>query len=179
MKILLRWQHVSSLGSRFVERCEMLLPLKRINNKRSTLLKPTCITATAVRSSHRSPLYQQVPINLHVKERSGSEQVDMFSAQLIACRDQHWWNAESRVDDASDVSEHSYTNASVDQNSLDDDTSSKRSLSIREIRRRMNSDQKSTKSTDSGLHTPLEFEPGLKFLDGVRGGWEDMEMFIE
>lgn len=177
MKLLPRWHHVSSLGSKFVERCEMLLPIKRINNKGSSLVKSTCITASGVRSSRPSKLYQQTAVHLSIKERSGSKQGDLFSAQLMACRDQNWWNnTENRVDDGS---EHCSTDASVSQNVVEDDTSSKRSLSIREIRRRMNSDQKSTTSMESGLKTPLEFEPGLKFLDGIHGGWEDMEMFIE
>jgi hypothetical protein len=176
MKIFLRWQRVSTFGTKFIGRCEMFLPLKRINIKSSVFPTSTSIAPTTIRSSRSSALHRQLPVQPYAKERSGMEQVDLFSAQLVACRDQNWWNPESRVDC---LSELSYTDASAGQIAHHDDTSSRRSLSMREIRRRMNSDQRSMRSTESSLSTPLEFEPGLKFLDGVRGGWKDMEMFID
>jgi hypothetical protein len=175
MKIFLRWQRVSTFGTKLIGRCEMFLPIKRIN-RISIFPTSTTLAPATIRSSRSSALQRQLPVQPCTREPSRPEQVDLFSAQLVACRDQNWWDPESRVDC---LSETSYTNTSVGQSAFDDDTSSKRSLSIREIRRRMNSDQGSMRSTESSLGTPLEFEPGLRFLDGVRGGWKDMEMFID
>ena len=175
MKIFLRWQRVSTFGTKLIGRCEIFLPIKRINEI-SIFPKSTSIAPATIRSSRCSALQRQLPVQHCTREPSIPKQVDLFSAQLVACRDQNWWNPESRVDC---LSETSYTNTSAGQSVHDDDTSSKRSLSIREIRRRMNSDQRSMRSTESSLSTPLEFEPGLRFLDGVHGGWKDMEMFID
>jgi hypothetical protein len=175
MKILLRWQRISTFSTKLIGRCEMFLPIKRVN-RISIFPTSTSIAPTTIRSSRSSALQRQSPVQHYTREPSRPEQVDLFSAQLIACRDQNWWNPESRVDC---LSETSYTNTSAGQSAHDEDTASKRSLSIREIRRRMNSDQRSMRSTESSLSTPLEFEPGLRFLDGVRGGWKDMEMFID
>jgi len=57
---------------------------------------------------------------------------------------------------------------------LNDETP-KRSISIREIRERMDSEKNKARLLSDGR----DFEPGLKFLNGIRGTWKDMEVFID
>ena len=98
---------------------------------------------------------------------TASSNADPFAAQLVEYRDQMWWTdqkSETRFDSATpDATQHP-------------GETPKRAVSIREIRERMNSDQKTIATGDEGK---FGFEPGLKFLDTVRGGWKDMEMFVE
>jgi hypothetical protein len=103
---------------------------------------------------------------IFVSSPTYTENDDLFSTQLRACRDQTWW----------DVPQTHVCRSSVQ--SEDDDAigeePQKRSISIREIRERMNSEQDSLKSRRS---SEIVYEPGLKLLNGLRGDWRDMEMF--
>ena len=171
--LMLRWQKFTRLGTRFVGLCESLLPVKRCNNRCTTFSNPCCLASSAPRSSHRHNVYLHRPTNLPFEEKYTRE-ADPFAAQLRACRDQSWWNnpppedtdSESQVDEVA---------AGGDSEQID--ITPKRSLSIREIRNRMDSDRQSIASSmSSGSYV---FVSGLKLLDTTHGGWEDMEMFLE
>jgi hypothetical protein len=106
-----------------------------------------------------TPSHMPLPVQFVAHDYLIGHDGDLFSAQLATYRDQSWWDAQ-RYDP---------------EDCLTDRDGRKRSLSIREIRERMNS-MESTKRT---LDEPFDFEPGLKLFDGVRGGWKDMEKFID
>lgn len=139
-------------------RCEAFSHLARTHPSRP---RTSNIMASGTRSHHTSEK-QRVPriacTSRHYVPAKPIYAKDDFQAQLIAFRDQAWWNG------------------SVEQNEeLDRNIPTKRSLSIREIRERMNSDQRSISSTS----TVSEFEPGLRLIEGRYGSWEDMEMFAD
>ena len=127
-------------------------------------------TPPAPQRSRTTPLYRQLPVN-YGDYSPATEKVDSFSAQMNTCRDQKWWESQAPLSDTETLYDD-------DDDMMDCQNTReppKRSLSIREIRERMNSAQ----STANNLDGRLEFEPGLKLLDGIRGGWKDMEMFID
>ena len=130
--------------------------------------KSSNATSAVPRTSPKSPLYRHLHVN-YGDYTPATEKFDMFSAELRTCRDQNWWESPSTLPDMETCSDDDAVA------SFHAEEHPKHSLSIREIRNRMNSAQ----STASNLEGPLEFEPGLKFLDGIRGGWKDMEMFID
>jgi hypothetical protein len=174
---MLRWQKFSRFGTRVVGLWETLLPVKRWNTRCATTSKRRCIASSPaiVQSAHHCNIYLHKPTNLPLNE-SHTRESDPFAAQLIACRDQGWWNQPPLEDDVS-TPPHLDTVSAGGDVSYVDITLPKRSLSIREIRQRMDSDRGSmASSTSSGSY---EFESGLKFLETKHGGWEDMEMFIE
>jgi hypothetical protein len=150
-------------------RCDSSLSFRWIIKKRfkssRTILIPTC-------SSGVTQLSKQPPVHSPIRNEysTPTHEDDLFSAQLRACRNQTWWTHNGHNDSQMPLDE---VDASDDNQNHSE--SRKRSLSIRDIRERMNSDQTSIESSGSG---ELEFEPGLKFLHGIRGGWRDMEMFI-
>jgi len=119
------------------------------------------ITASGTRSHHTSEMPgvpRMARTSRHYVPAKPIYAKADFQAQLIAFRDRAWWNG------------------SVEQNEgLDQNIPTKRSLSIREIRERMNSDQRSI----SSISTVSEFEPGLRLIEGRYGSWEDMEMFVD
>jgi hypothetical protein len=130
--------------------------------------KSSDATSPCSQRSRTTPLYQQLPVNYGDYSLS-IEKPDSLSAQMNTCRDQKWWEPQALLSDTETL----YDDDGVDcQNMIEPP---KRSLSIREIRQRMNSAQIIANDLDGRV----EFEPGLKFLDGIRGGWKDLEMFID
>ena len=157
--------HLNILG-KLVEEFESMVTFGGITHKR---LKSYKAISPGGRPSHTTPRYRKLPVN-YVGVVPPA--VDSFSAQLVACRDQTWWECQSHLSD----SETCYDNDSASSKIHYDKTEyRKQSVSIREIRERMNSAQ----STASTMHGPLEYEPGFKLLDCIQGGWKDMEMFID
>lgn len=119
--------------------------------------------------SRTTPLYRQLPVN-YGDYSPAPEKFDSFSSQMNTCRDQKWWESQAPLSDTETLYD--------DDDMMDFQNTTeppKRSLSIREIRERMNSTQSKANNSDSRL----EFELGLKLLDGIRGGWKDLEMFID
>lgn len=171
---MLRWQKFTRLGTRFVTLWESLLPLKRCNSRCTALSKPCCGASSAIRSSHLHNVYLHQPINLPYKEKD-TRDIDPFAAQLRACRDQRWWNSPPPPEDTESESQVDHVSAGGDTSQVD--ISPKRSLSIREIRKRMDSDRRSTASSNSS--GSYVFVSGLKLLDTTHGGWEDMETFLD
>ena len=131
--------------------------------------KSSNATPPCPQRSRTTPLYRQLPVN-YGDYSLATEKSDSFLAQMNTCRDRKWWEPQALLSDTETLYD--------DDNSMDCQDRGEppeRSLSIREIRQRMNSAQ----ITANNLDTRLEFEPGLKFLDGIRGGWKDLEMFID
>ncbi len=172
--LMLRWQKFTHLGTRFVTLWEALLPVKRCHTRCTAFSKPGCGASSAMRSSHRGNVYLHQPINLPYEEKDTRE-VDPFAAQLRACRDQSWWNNPPPPEDTE--SESQGDNVSAGGVASQVDIAAKQSLSIREIRKRMDSDRRSTASSNSS--GSYVFVSGLKLLDTTHGGWEDMEIFLE
>lgn len=166
---MLRWQKFSRFSTRFVGLWESLLPVKRW--RCTTVSNRRCIASFAIKSSHRHNVYLHQPINLPIDEDKHIQEMDPFAAQLIACRDQSWWTQLPPEEDVPSIHLEAVSAGRADS------TLPKRSLSIREIRKRMDSDRRSTTSSKSS--GSYEFEPGLKLLNTMHGSWEDMEMFIE
>jgi hypothetical protein len=163
MKIELQWD-LSMFGKMFGE-CESVGGMfRRITQK---YVNSSTVYRSTIRTPPKTALYRQIPVNVH-EYNPITDSTDLFSAQLAACRYQKWWEQETPLP----VTE---TCSHDDEEYHRGSESSGRSLSIREIRKRMNS----TQSLASNLTGPREFEPGLKFVDGIRGGWKDMEMFID
>jgi len=171
---MLRWQKFSRLGTRFVGLWESLLPLKRSSTRCNTFSRRRDIASTAIQSARRCNIYLHQPTNLPLDEKH-PQGIDPFAAQLIACREQSWWTQPPPEDDV--PPEHIEAISAGGNVCHVDITLPKRSLSIREIRQRMDSDRRSMASSKSS--GSYEFESGLKLLDTIHGGWEDMEMFIE
>jgi hypothetical protein len=124
-------------------------------------------TRPALQRSRIKPLYRPLPVSCD-DYSPATETFDSFSAQMNTCRDQEWWESQASLSDTETL----YDRPMDCQNG---EELPKRSLSIREIRERMDS----AHNTANNLDGRLEFEPGLRILDGIRGGWRDMEMFIE
>lgn len=160
MKIEIRWDF-SMLG-KVLREGESAGIFGRIISK---YLKSSTTNRSGTRSSRNAPSHQQLLVD-YQEYCTVNQEADSFSALLVACRDQKWWESECTLTDAGICSDND------DAEYHNDEEAPKRSLSIREIRERMNS----TQSTIAG---PLEFEPGLKLLDNIRGGWKDMEMFAD
>jgi hypothetical protein len=175
MRLDICWRKVSKFGRRLVERCGGCGgQISRVGGKHQQI-KSTPVMAASVDTLCRSqsPKYQPLQVKqpflieqhyilTQAVDTITAHQVDPFSAQLNIYREQTWWNPPL------DVPSHTPACAETTQ-------PQKRSVSIRDIRERMNS-QRSVASSKSG---EVEWEPGLKFLDGVRGGWRDMEIFID
>jgi hypothetical protein len=169
---MLRWQKFTRLGTRFVTLWESLLPVKRCNSRCTALSNPCHGASSAIRPSHRHNVYLHQPINLPYKEKD-TRDIDPFAAQLRACRDQGWWNSAPPPEDTESESQVDHVSGDTPQV----DITPKRSLSIREIRKRMDSDRRSTASSNSS--GSYVFVSGLKLLDTTHGGWEDMETFLD
>jgi hypothetical protein len=163
VKIEFQWD-LSMFGKMFGECKSVGGIFRRITQKYAN---SSSVYRSTVRTSQKMSLYRQIPVSIY-EYNPTTDSTDLFSAQLAACRDQKWWEQENPLPDTETCS---HDNEEYHRGS----ESSKRSLSIREIRKRMNS----TQSLASSLTGPLEFEPGLKFVDVIRGGWKDMEMFID
>jgi len=129
--------------------------------------KSSNATPPAPKRARTTPLYRQLPVN-YGDYSPATEKIDSFSAQMSTCRDQKWWESPALLSDMETLYEDA-----IDCQIMGE--APKRSVSIREIRERMNSVQ----GTANNLDGRLVFEPGLKVLDGIRGGWKDMEMFID
>jgi len=132
------------------------------------------------------PRINHIPLPVQMPTKTAAPpEIDSFSVQLAACREQVWWDPQHRPNsfsDSDDSNSYHSSESSISELSSIDVTSSKRSISIREIRERMNSQQSMRSSLSSGLY---EFESGLKLLDECRsswrdlGSWRDMEIFID
>jgi hypothetical protein len=181
MKLDFYWRKVSTFGQRLVGRWEYRSLFMRVGVKPAIIKSSSSIAKP--RRPRLNPLYQPLPVkadpfteSFHVEQHFHlSQEGDSFSAQLKACRDQTWWNPQPSQTDLPGP----HAPACEDSTSTDTSQPTKRSVSIRDIRERMNSDRRSTASTASSKSGSFEFEPGLKLLDGCRGGWRDMEMFID
>jgi hypothetical protein len=149
MTLDIPWRKLSLIKHRLLGRWE------------SYLVRKKCIITHVPRKSHVSR-YQTLPVKPDIVHFE-REYMDSFAAQLNACRERSWWEQQPDTPNTG-----SPTPARADSEST------KRSLSIRDIRERMDSDRS---TVNSGCRD-VEWEPGLKFLDGVRGGWKDMEMFV-
>jgi hypothetical protein len=177
MRLDICWRRVSKFGRRVIERCGGCGgQITRVNNgTKHQEFQSMPVMTMSVNTSCRphGPKYQplQVKQPCLVEQHYiltqdvntiNASQVDPFSAQLNICREQSWWNPPI------DVPSHTPAREETTQ-------PTKRSLSIRDIRERMNS-ERSVASSKSG---EVEWEPGLKFLEGVRGAWKDMEVFVD
>ena len=177
MKLDRCW-HMGVFLERWSEQCQALLAFAKITQKRF------------IKSSRNSPSGQprikHIPLPVQTPtELPAPPDLDPFSAQLAACREQSWWDPQPTSEPLSDSddSDSYYSSISDDSgyNSIDL-ASPKRSISIREIRERMNSQQSMKSCLSAGRY---EFEPGLKLLDEARdswrdlGGWRDMETFAD
>jgi len=160
------------------EQCQALLSFAKINQKR--FLKSSGNNPSGQSRIKHIPLPVQTPTEL-----PAPPELDPFSAQLAACREQSWWDPQPTSDPPSDSDDSNSYYSSISDNSeynSIDLGSPKRSISIREIRDRMNSQQSMTSCLSAGRY---EFEPGLKLLDEIRdswrdlGGWRDMETFAD
>lgn len=120
-------------------------------------------TYTAKPCLRTTPSHIPLPVQPGAGHSPICHENDIFSQQLTTYRDENWWNAQRHRQPGS-----------LEDCPIDGDIR-KRSLSIREIRERMNS----VESAKTTFGKPFNFEPGLKLLNGARGGWKDMEMFIE
>jgi hypothetical protein len=132
------------------------------------------------------PRIKQIPLPVQTPaELPAPPDLDPFSAQLAACREQSWWDPQPTSDALSDSDDSNSYYRSISGNSeynSIDLGSPKGPISIREIRERMNSQQSMRSCLSAGRY---EFEPGLKLFDEVRdswrdlGGWRDMETFAD
>src|SRR5579862_9170860 len=167
MRLALRWTPFKDLRFRVCRRYDLFslftyFPTTRVHIVRVSVARNQ-VQSRELQTSHmnqRSPCQSHG----HVLARPICKD-DSFQAQLLACRDQVWWDAR----DGQDIL-HGH-----EERQDDKPEPPRRSLSIREIRERMNSDQRSMQSKES----IGEFEPGLRLLDNGYGTWEDMEMFID
>jgi len=177
MKLDRCW-HMEVFLETWSEQCQTLFSFAKITQKRLR------------KSSGNNPLGQprikHIPLPIQTPtELPAPPDLDPFSAQLAACREQSWWDPQPTSDLLSDSDDSNSYYSSISDNSeynSIDLTSPKRSISIREIRERMNSQQSMRSCLSAGRY---EFEPGLKLLDEVRdswrdlGGWRDMETFAD
>ena len=163
MKIEFQWD--LNMFGKMLGECESIGSIFRRITKKYASSSTAC--QSTIRTPPKTPLYRQLSVNVR-ENNPTTDSTDLFSAQLAACRDQKWWEHENQLHDRESWSHD-------DEEYHSGSESPKPSLSIREIRKRMNSAQ----SIASSLTGPLEFEPGLKFVDGIRGGWKDMEMFTD
>jgi hypothetical protein len=168
MKLAQQWRNFAKVGLRLCQHCESLpffTPLHTTRTRIARSPSPSrnqtqqCRISTPLQATHTtcSSRHYVPPAPIYGD--------DPFQAQLLAYRDQSWWNANQENNDVPAGEGMPILRPAY----------SKRSLSIREIRERMNSDQLSMKSFES----VAEFEPGLRLLDKGYGTWEDMEMFID
>jgi hypothetical protein len=171
MKLDICWRKVSMFGQRLVGRLERRT-VPRAGSQHPVIKQHRLhVFFTSRPRRPQIPRYQPLPVKhdpLVVEHYVPCQTDDSFSAQLRACRDQTWWNQQPDVHGS-----HAPACADTNDSSLQP---AKRSLSIRDIRERMSSDRQSVTSSKIGSD---DWEPGLKFLDGVRGGWRDMETFPE
>ena len=155
------------------EQYETLLSFAKITQKRFfKSLSSGNSRSVRARIKH-IPLPVQTPPELPAPPTLDPD-LDPFSAQLAACREQIWWDPQSTSDPLSDSDDSNSYHSSISGNSgesFNDMRSPKRSISIREIRERMNSQQSMRSCLSAGRD---EFEPGLKLLNGERGGWRDL-----
>ena len=129
------------------------------------------------------PRHIPLPVQMPTESPEAPE-IDPFSAQLVACHEQMWWESQPASDCLLDYDDYTYCHSFDESDSsqnFDDVLSPKRSISIRSIRERMNSQQSMQSCSSTGRY---EFQSGLNFLHGVpswRGfrGWEDMETFVD
>jgi hypothetical protein len=177
MKLDKCW-HMEVLLERWSEQYETLLSFAKITQKR--FFKSSGNNRAVRPRLKHIPLPVQMPT-----EVPAPSDLDPFSAQLAAYREQIWWDLQPASDPLSDSDDSNSYHSSVSGNfeqSSDDMASSKRSISIREIRERMNSQQSMRSCLSAG---PYEFEPGLRLLDEVSGSWRglgswrDMETFTD
>ena len=166
----LRWDRFETL----MKRCESYFPsirIKKSSSASSRILVPAILPPpSSAKASHCSYC------NDHVVAKPTTIR-DSFSNELLAYRQQSWWEPQIPVSphDSPESSDDAVSAGSETCNAVPEPV--KRSISIREIRQRMNSHLSRTSSlASSGTY---EFEPGLKLLNGIRGSWEDLEMFIE
>lgn len=162
------------LLERWHEQYETLRSLAKITPNR--MFKPAAKPRPRIK---HIPLQVQTPTEI-----PEYPDVDPFSAQLAACREQVWWEPQVTSDpfsDSDDSESYRSSETSISEQSSIGIPSQRRSISIREIRERMNSQQSMTSNLSSGHY---EFESGLKFLDERSswrnlGRWRDMETFLD
>jgi len=97
-----------------------------------------------------------------------SDEEDAFSAELEVCRQEKWWKPDKTIGTTLDV-DHSVIEFSAVMMA----PKSKPSVSIREIRKRVEAEQWRKRFA-------CEERPcGLKLSSRIRGTWEDLEEFFE
>lgn len=165
--------HMDVLLERWHEQYETLRSLAKITPKR--IFKPAAKPRPRIK---HIPLPVQTPTEI-----PEYPDIDPFSAQLVACREQVWWEPQvtDPFSDSDDSESYHSSESSISEQSSIGVPSQRRSISIREIRERMNSQQSMTSSLSSGHY---EFESGLKLLDERSswrnlGRWRDMETFVD
>ena len=167
MKFPQRWRNFTNMGVTICNQCDSFPRFTHFH-----MTRPQISCSAPTRNRIERPQISTAPkaehptcSSRHYVPSSPIRAHDPFQAQLLACRDQAWWD-----DNRENVSVPADTETPIVR-----PEAPKRSLSIREIRERMNSDQRSVTSISS----IGEFEPGLRLLDNRYGTWEDMEMFID
>jgi len=97
-----------------------------------------------------------------------SNEKDVFSAELEVWREEQWWKRDKTIETTLDT-DHCVLEFSAVMVAPE----SKPSVSIREIRERLEAEQWRKRFA-------CEERPcGLKLLSGIRGTWEDLEEFSE
>ena len=175
------WHGFESL----LKRCESRIPSKR--TKKPSLRSNTHTSNISSRQVGATPSHccycdDEVIATVFVTTTS-TKQCDSFSNEMLSYRQKAWWEPQlpstPRPPTGSPQPHADAVSAGPEICDIAPEPA-KRSLSIREIRQRMNSNLSRTNSLSSfGSTGSYEFEPGLKLMSGIRGSWEDLEMFIE